>query len=62
MKTSKTVLISKKNSNEPILFYTKLDDEELTDQTKNINLKYITVRIKNNNLHEVKIIIMIFTK
>ncbi|XP_022160824.1 LOW QUALITY PROTEIN: ciliogenesis-associated TTC17-interacting protein-like [Myzus persicae] len=39
--TCKTVLISNKNNDGSIQIYTDLNNSELIDQTKNINLKYI---------------------
>lgn len=44
--TCKTVLISNKNNDGSIQIYTDLNNSELIDQTKNINLKYIKVRLQ----------------
>jgi len=44
--TCKTVLISNKNKDGRVQIYTDLNDGELIDQTKNINLKYIKVRLQ----------------
>jgi len=43
--TCKTVLISNKNNDGRLQIYTDFNNSELIDQTKNINLKYIKVRI-----------------
>jgi len=47
--TCKTVLISNKNNDGRVQIYTNLNNGELIDQTKNINLKYTKVRLRINN-------------
>jgi len=48
----KTVLISNENNDGKVEIYTDLNNSELIDQTKNINLKYtkVILRIINNLL------------
>lgn len=50
--TCKTVLISNKDNDGKVEIYTDLNNSELIDQTKNINLKYtkVILRIINNLL------------
>lgn len=44
--THKTVLISNKNNDGRVQIYTDLNNSELIDQTKNIKLKKIKVRLQ----------------
>jgi len=48
--TRKTILLAKKNNEEPIQIFTDLNNGELIDQTKNINFKYTKVTLINNNI------------
>jgi len=58
----KTVLVSNKNNDGKIQICTDINNGELIDQTKNINLKYIKVRlqiINNYNFNFMDVVITI---